>query len=129
MEEKSKTEQEELFAWAKRLCAYGGENESFLHGFWRKMLDNPGIYEEFAYYYTHRQFLCKTKIAETTVVDILVWQMDHFKARLDRNSEMRTNKDKMLLYAFFTFLNMAENPAPVLARMREETGTDYPDKF
>lgn len=129
MEHKKETKQEELFGWAERLCAYGGENETFLRDFWQKMLDNPGIYEEFAYYYAHQEFLCKAKIEGVTIVDILVWQMDHFKARLDRSDEMRTNKDKMLLHAFFTFLNMAENPDAVLAQIREETGTDYPDKF
>lgn len=129
MEGKNRTDRETLFAWAERLCAYGGENEAFLRDFWQKLLDNPGIYEEFDYYYTRREFLCKTKIEGVTVVDILVWQMDHFKARLDRSGEMRTNKDKMLLYAFYTFLNMAENPDVILAQIREETGTDYPDKF
>lgn len=120
--------EEELFAWAERLCAYGGEDQRFLEDFWNRLLINPEIYEEFAYYYQHRDFACKKKIEGVTVVDVLVWQMDHFKAWLDRSAELRTNKDRMLLAAFSTFLDMAENPKPILARMQQETGTDYPGK-
>ena len=119
---------EELFAWAERLCAYSGEDEPFLQAFWNKLLKNPEIYEEFAYYYRHRDFACKKKIEGVTIVDMLVWQMDHFKAWLDRSPEFRTNKDRMLLQAFAAFLDMAENPQEVLARMQQETGTDYPGK-
>lgn len=119
---------EELFAWSERLCAYSGEDERFLQTFWNKLLKNPEIYEEFAYYYRHRDFACKKKIEGVTIVDMLVWQMDHFKAWLDRSPEFRTNKDRMLLHAFTAFLDMAEKPQEVLARMQQETGTDYPGK-
>ena len=43
-------------------------------------------------------FACKAKIEGYTVVDIMVWQMDHFKARLDvDNSGTRQNGDRMLV--------------------------------
>lgn len=120
---------EELYAWAGRLCEYAGENGEYLRTFFQRLLAHPAIYEEFAWYYEKQSFLCRAKIRGITVVDVLVWQMDHFKARLDQGSEMRTNKDKMLLYAFDTFLKMAEEPEQLIAKMSQETGTDYPDKF
>lgn len=121
--------EEELYAWAKRLCEYAGENEEYLRSFFQRLLAHPAIYEEFAWYYEKQGFLCKAKIRGVTVVDVMVWQMDHFKARLDQGSEMRTNKDKMLFYAFDTFLKMADEPDALIARMCQETGTDYPGKF
>ncbi len=119
----------ELYAWAGRLCEYAGENEEYLQIFFHRLLAHPAIYEEFAWYYEKQDFLCKAKVRGVTVVDVMVWQMDHFKARLDQGSELRTNKDKMLLYAFDTFLKMAEEPDRLIARMSQETGTDYPDKY
>lgn len=60
----------------------------------------------------------------------MVWQMDHFKARLDRdNSGTKQNGDRMLLLAFDTLLNMKKDPEKYIRKMTEETGTDYPDKY
>lgn len=119
----------EIYAFAKRLCEYAGETEEYLQKFWKSLLMHPAIYEEFAWYYEKQSFLCRAKIQDVTVVDVMVWQMDHFKAQLDRGSDLRTNKDKMLLNAFATFLEMADHPEPLLSQMQQETGTDYPDKF
>lgn len=121
--------EDELYAWARRLCEYAGEDENYLESFFQKLLLHTAIYEEFAWFYEKQSFLCKTKIRGVTVVDVMVWQMDHFKARLDQESELRTNKDKMLLNAFATFLDMAEDPEKLISQMNAETGTDYPDKF
>ena len=60
----------------------------------------------------------------------MIWQMDHFKARLDSdNSGTRQSGDKMLLLAFDTLLNMRKNPNEYIQKMQTETGTDYPDKY
>lgn len=119
-----------LYEWTASLCQYAGEDEEFLKDFWHRMLDAPEILQEFSCYYDTQNFLCETAIEGCTIVDILVWQIDHFKARLDRGEEeMRLNRDKMILHAFDTMLKMKANPHPYLAKMREETGTDYPGKY
>lgn len=65
-----------------------------------------------------------------TLVDILVWQVDHFKSDLDRGLyDMQSNPDKMILRAFDTMLNMRRSPAEFLQRFSSETGTDYPGKY
>ena len=75
-------------------------------------------------------FLCKAKIDGYTVIDIMVWQMDHFKAMLDRDRyEMKNNRGKMVLRAFDTMLQMKQAPEKYKAWMQTETGTDYQGKY
>ena len=107
------------YDWAKALCYYAGKDEAFLEQFWKALTQSEGVYQEFVYYLEHQNFLCSYQIQGYSLVDIMVWQMDHFKAQMDRGKDdMKTNGDKMLLMAFDTMLNM-----------KEETGTDYPGKY
>lgn len=123
-------EEKGVFRFVEELCRYAGEEEAFAEQFWRKLKKDGEIYEEFVYYLTHGNFACRAKVEGYTVVDIMVWQMDHFKARLDRdNSGTRQNGDRMLLLAFDTLLNMKEEPQKYIDKLRNETGTDYPDKY
>lgn len=116
--------------FAARLCMYAGENQEFYDGFWARLLGNPAVLAEFVYYMERQDFACRTKIAGRTVADIMVWQIDHFKANLDRGQEdMRCNKDKMVLYAFDTMTKMAETPEAYVLRMSAETGTDFQGKY
>ncbi len=120
----------EAWEWAKALCYYAGENDDFLNGFWKELIGSEGIYKEFVYYLTNRTFLCEYKIQGYSVIDIMVWQMDHFKARLDDDrSGMKQNGDRMLLMAFDTMLKMEKDPVKYVSLMQSETGTDYPEKY
>ena len=123
-------EKEKAYAWAKALCHYAGEDESFLESFFAMLMDSEGVSQEFLYYLEHQDFLCAHKVAGYSLIDIMVWQMDHFKAQLDRDrSEMKSNGDKMLLEAFHTMLLMEQEPEYYVNLMQTETGTDYPDKY
>ncbi|MDE5933645.1 MAG: hypothetical protein K2H40_14345 [Lachnospiraceae bacterium] len=116
--------------WAEALCLYAGEDESFLEQFWNALMESEPVYREFVYYLENRNFLCEYRISGYTVVDIMVWQMDHFKAEMDRgNDDMKHNGDKMLLMAFDTMLKMEKQPEKYVYLMQSETGTDYPDKY
>jgi len=118
------------YAWAKALCYYAGEDEAFLERFWKALIRSEGVYREFVYYLEHQEFLCAYQIGGYSLVDIMVWQMDHFKAYMDRGrDDMKNNGDKMILMAFYTMLEMEREPARYISRMREETGTDYPGKY
>lgn len=121
---------ETVIAFVQSLCQYAGEDETFAKGFWERLRADEEIYQELVYYMEHGNFACKAKIRGYTVVDVMVWQMDHFKARLDRdNSGTRQNGDRMLLLAFDTLLNMRLEPEKYIQKMAGETGTDYPDKY
>lgn len=116
--------------WAEALCFYAGEDKNFLEQFWSALQESEQVYREFVYYLENRNFLCEYRISGYTVVDIMVWQMDHFKAEMDRgHDDMKQNGDKMLLMAFDTMLKMEKEPERYVFLMQSETGTDYPGKF
>lgn len=114
----------------RALCYYAGADEAFLEEFWQRMTQSEGVYQEFTYYLEHQNFLCAYKVEGYSVVDIMVWQMDHFKAQMDRGrDDMKDNGDKMLLMAFDTMLKMEREPAKYVDLMQTETGTDYEGKY
>lgn len=122
--------EEKAYEWAKALCHYAGEDEEFLKKFWNMLVKSEGIYQEFLYYMEHQNFSCAYKVAGYSLIDIMIWQMDHFKAQLDRDrSAMKSNGDRMLLMAFDTMLKMEKDPEHYVNLMLNETGTDYPGKF
>ena len=123
-------EREAAWQWAKALCYYAGESDEFLKQFWEALMTSEGVYKEFVYYLTNQAFLCQYKVEGYSVVDIMVWQMDHFKAQMDRgHDDMKQNGDKMLLMAFDTMLKMERQSEKYVLLMQSETGTDYPEKY
>ena len=126
----SDEEKRRAYEWAKALCHYAGENESFLEKFFAMLTASEGVFEEFVFYLDHQNFLGKYKVAGYGLIDIMVWQMDHFKAQRDRDRrDMKENGDRMLLMAFHTMLLMEREPEYYVNLMQTETGTDYADKY
>lgn len=122
--------QKEMDQFVRALCENAGENEEFYNRFSKKLKSSPEIYNELLYYLANQNFLCQKKIENVTVVDIMIYQIDHFKAEMDMGyTEMKENGDRMLLMAFNTFLDMEKNPEEILEKLKTETGTDYPGKF
>lgn len=116
---------QKAYEWAKALCSYAGADEAFLQDFWGRLTADEEIYEEFVYYLEHQDFLCKVKIEGYGLVDLMIFQIDHFRAVMDQDvADMRLNKDKMLLMAFNSLLQMRKKPVPFVRMMQNETGTD-----
>ena len=110
----------------KKRCEDAGLKEEFAQAFREKLFADEGMFEEWKYFSETGNFLCKEKISEYSVVDILIWQMDHFRATMDRdNSRTKQNKDRMVLLAFDTFMKMKKNPEDYLQKLTGETGTDF----
>ena len=121
---------EKAYQWAKALCYYAGEDDVFLQDFWLRLRQSEHVYKEFIHYLEHQNFLCEYAVEGYSVVDIMVWQMDHFKAQMDRGKDdMKSNGDKMLLMAFDTMLKMEQDPTHYVELMQTETGTDYEGKY
>lgn len=126
----SKWDVEKVERWLGELGAEAGEDDVFLAELAREIVEWTQLAEEFAYYMEKGDFLCKVKVEGYSVIDVLVWQMDHFKAQLDRDRyEMKHNRGKMVLGAFDTMVRMKKEPGKYKAMMQSETGTDYPGKF
>ena len=121
---------EKAYEWAKALCYYAGKDETFLNEFWQALTQSEGVWDEYIYYMEHQDFKCAYQVKGYSLIDIMIWQMDHFKAQLDRGmDDMKNNGDKMLLMAFDTMLRMGKNPDYYIDLMQNETGTDYPGKY
>lgn len=119
-----------LQSFVRELCRRGGEDGDFEEQFLAALSENEEICQELVYYMEHKDFACKAKVQGYTVVDIMVWQMDHFKARLDRdNTGTRENPARMVLLAFDTLLKMQRDPEKYIAKLKQETGTDYEGKY
>lgn len=123
-------EEKEILNWIRESCARFGRDDNFAEEFFSELKEDEEICKELVYYIQQGTFACKAKVEGYTVVDIMVWQMDHFKAWLDRdNSEMKQSGDGMVLMAFRTLLAVRKNPEQYIQKMQYETGTDYPDKY
>ena len=113
-----------------RLCENAGEEQSFAEDFYERLTADQEILQEFVSYMESGNFACRAKVCDYTVVDVMVWQIDHFKAWLDRDTTgTKQNKDKMLLNAFDILLKMKQNPESYIQKMQLETGTDYEGKY
>ena len=123
------TDKNELYEYAGSLCKQGDEEDGVLEEFWRRISPYPEIMEEFEYYRTHNDFLCKLSVSGITVADILVWQIDRFKAAIDEGKfALKYNGPHMVLGAFYTMADVIDNPEKYTNRFRSETGTDYEGK-
>ena len=116
--------------WAKEMCRLAGEDEVFCEHFLKMLWASPNIAKEYLYFMVHQNFLCEYKIEEVSVIDIMIWQRDHFKADLDMGrDDYKDNGDKMLLMAFYTMLLMEKDPKKYANMLKQETGSDYPGKY
>ncbi len=114
----------------RSICRENGLDEAFFESFWEQLCADDGVYLEYVYYLIHGDFKGKEKVEGVSVVDILIWQIDHFKAQLDVDTTLTKRRSgSMVLLAFDTFMKMKKDPRRYLSKLREDTGTDYPGKF
>lgn len=121
---------ETLEKYVGSLAAAAGESPKYAKELWNRIKNSGQVLQELAYYHDYGQFLCMYQVEGYTLADILVWQVDHFKAYMDRPLKMnRYRQERLLLTALDIMLQMEENPAPYVEKMKGETGTDFVDKF
>lgn len=129
-EELLKKAMQTLETYLAELTERAGEPEEYGRKLWGRLKASNGVLREFAYYHDYGSFLCEYKVAGYTLADILVWQVDHFKAYLDRPEEMnRYRQERLLLTSIDIMLQMEDDPEPYIEKMRGETGTDFEDKY
>ncbi|MCM1046637.1 MAG: hypothetical protein NC417_14125 [Candidatus Gastranaerophilales bacterium] len=136
--EQEKMSQEELLAaamrtlenYVKNLSLRAGRTEGDGEELWARIRQSGGVLQELAYYHDYGKFLCKYQVAGYTLADILVWQVDHFKAYMDRPQDMnRYRQERLLLDSLDVMLQMEKDPEVFREKMRSETGTDYEGKY
>jgi len=112
------------------MCEVANLNSEFARDFYNRIMADEPVLSEFITYLQTGKFICSEKVCGYSVVDIMVFQMDHFKAFLDRGMDgTKNNECEMLIRAFDTFLKMKESPEKYVRLMSEESGSDYDGKF
>lgn len=112
------------------LAQRAGKSEEYARDLFDRIRRSNGVLRELAYYYDYGQFYGEYKVAGYSLTDILVWQVDHFKAYLDRHEAVnRYRTERLLLESLDIMLRMEEDPAPYVAKITGETGTDFAEKY
>lgn len=107
-----------------------GLSEEFADSFFKTIIDDEEVLNEFITYVKTGEFLSKISVAGYTIVDIMVFQIDRFKAFLDRDThDTKYNECHMILLAFDTFMKMKKNPEKYVEEMTGISGSDYDGKF
>ena len=119
-----------LEQYVRDLSLAAGESVDYAAELWNRIRKSAGVLKELAYYHDYGNFWGQYKVAGYTLTDILVWQVDHFKAYLDRHEEVnRWKPERLLLHSLDVMLQMEQDPAPFVAKLQGETGTDFVGKF
>jgi hypothetical protein len=120
----------EFEEWIRELCACAKEDDAFADTFIETIAKYEDIENELLYYAIHGDFLGQAEVAGYSVMDILVWQIDHFKSHMDRGEyDMQSNPERMVLKAFDTLLQMKVDKEPYVLAFQSESGTDYAEKY
>lgn len=113
----------------KEMTLAAGLDEEFTVSFMDILSRDEDLCQEFVDYIRTREFTGKNNVNGYSLIDILVWQVDRFKAGMDQGKYgMKNNECLMILKAFETMHLMKENPEKYLRLLTEETGQDMEAK-
>lgn len=112
-------------------CNRAGFDMDYVQDFYERIIKNENVLNEFIYFVNAGSFLGKYNIDGISVADIIVYQIDYFKAAMDQDRlDMKFNRDKMLLEAINTMLKMDEDEE-YCKKIKEDflsiSGTDKKD--
>lgn len=127
MEQNSKVviTREMVYDATKNACLQNGLEDAFFQQLWEAFLENDDIYKEYVLYLVKQDFPCEAVVCGYTIVDILVWQIDRFKARLDMDTtSTKRNRTSMVLLAFDTFMKLRKDPDKYKRHLEEDTGIE-----
>ncbi|MGN0436147.1 MAG: hypothetical protein ACI4D8_05940, partial [Wujia sp.] len=73
-----------LHTWAYAIAEQAGVSLAEAEDFWKSLKANPELLSEFAYFHDKGEPLCRFRVEGYSVADVMVWQIDHFRAHMDR---------------------------------------------
>ncbi|MCR4599069.1 MAG: hypothetical protein K5678_08560 [Acetatifactor sp.] len=121
---------ETLHHFIMDLCEKAGKEPAYGEDLWDRVQKSNGCLRELAYFHDYGSIYGQYKVAGYSLTDVLVWQVDHFKAYMDRHEEMnRYRTERLFLESLDVLLKMEVDPAPFAEKMQGETGTDYLGKY
>jgi len=123
---------DELLIYTTELARRARESspERYAEKLVNNIVGREQVLKEYLTYLNTGKFLCDYSVSGYTIADIIIWQMDHFKALLDnQESQNKGNEYKMVLGGFQTMMDIEDRPEKYLSLMKETTGTDYLGKY
>lgn len=107
------------------ICDYGELDRQWADDLWKSLLSDSQIYEELVYYIEHHTFMDKVKISGYSLSDLYVFQMDKYNLIREIGKNPKTcNKERMVMKAFRTLIDMKANPIEYVKRLEEGRGED-----
>lgn len=107
------------------ICEYAELDKEWADNLWKDIITCRDIYDEFVYYIEHHTFMDKVKVKGYSLSDIYVWQMDKYNLIREIGKNPRTcNKERMVMRAFRTIIDMQQNPDEYVKRLEEGRGED-----
>ncbi len=107
------------------ICEYAELDKEWADNLWKDIITCGDIYDEFVYYIEHHTFMDKVKVKGYSLSDIYVWQMDKYNLIREIGKNPRTcNKERMVMRAFRTIIDMQQNPDEYIKRLEEGRGED-----
>ena len=126
MTEEQKKALKSLYLFIIDLSEKSEKGKEYGRELWDRIVLSEGVLKEVAYYFDTGKFWDGYEVAGFHLTDILVWQVDHFKAYMDRREEMnRYRTERLFLESIEVMLDMEKDPEPFVKKMRDESGTDF----
>ena len=126
MTEEQKKALQTLYLFIIDLSEKSEKGKEYGRELWDRIVLSEGVLKEVAYYFDTGKFWDGYEVAGFHLTDILVWQVDHFKAYMDRREEMnRYRTERLFLESIEVMLDMEKDPEPFVKKMRDESGTDF----
>ena len=126
MTEEQKKALKSLYLFVIDLSEKSEKGKEYGRELWDRIVLSEGVLKEVAYYFDTGKFWDGYEVAGFHLTDILVWQVDHFKAYMDRREEMnRYRTERLFLESIEVILDMEKDPEPFVKKMRDESGTDF----
>ncbi len=105
------------------ILSLGGTEE-----LWSRIISCDGVFMELIYWCERGQLWGGFTPEGISISDCIAWQVDHFKAYMDREENNRWHRERLFLQSLETLLDVNDGREGVLAKIRGESGESGTDR-
>ena len=105
------------------IISLGGSEE-----LWNRINSCEGVYKELEYWCTNGNLLGEYSPQGISISDCIAWQVDHFKAYMDREENNRWHRERLFLQSLETLLDISDGSEEVLRKITGENGESGTDR-
>lgn len=108
-----------------QICDYAEFEREWSDDLWMDIITSGPVLEELIYYIENHTFLDKLKVLGYSMCDLYVWQMSRYNLIQDIGKNSGScNKERMVMKAFRTMINMVKAPEKYRKRLERGEGMD-----